>query len=57
MLDSGAEIKIHQILEYGDVPFEEEYIFEDLKTSSGRHLRFDFAIFNDYGELECSECH
>ena len=31
MLDSGAEIKIHQILEYGDVPFEEEYIFEDLK--------------------------
>ena len=26
MLDSRAEIKIHQILEYGDVPFEEEYI-------------------------------
>lgn len=52
MLDSNGEIKIHDILEDADVPFEEEYTFPDLVSSSGRHLRFDFAVFRDDGELD-----
>lgn len=53
MLSSNGEIKIHNILtEYG-IPFEEEYEFDDLMSSSGRKLRFDFALFDDDGDLEC----
>lgn len=53
MLSSNMEIKIHEILDKLDVPFEEEYTFSDLRCSNGRSLRFDFAIFSDDGELEC----
>lgn len=52
MLSSRGEIKIHEILEAAGLVFREEYIFQDLMTSSGKHLRFDFAIFNDNNELE-----
>lgn len=52
MMSSSMEVKIHNILtEYG-VPFEEEYEFNDLIASSGRHLRFDFAVFTDDGALD-----
>ena len=53
MLSSSGEVKIHNILTDYGVPFEEEYEFDDLISSSGRHLRFDFAIFDDDGELIC----
>jgi hypothetical protein len=53
MLSSSGEVKIHNILTDYDIPFEEEYEFDDLISSSGRHLRFDFAIFDDEGNLEC----
>lgn len=52
MLSSSGEVKIHNILSDYDVPFEEEYEFDDLVASSGRKLRFDFAIFDDSGELD-----
>ena len=52
MMSSSLEVKIHNILTDYDVPFEEEYEFDDLIASSGRHLRFDFAIFNDDGTLD-----
>ena len=29
-----------------DLPFEEEYTFPDLIATSGRPLRFDFAVFD-----------
>jgi hypothetical protein len=32
--------------------FKEEYIFSDLVSSSGRPLRFDFAILDDNNELD-----
>lgn len=52
MLDSKMEVKIHNILvDYG-VPFQEEYEFADLKSSSHRALRFDFACFDDEGQLD-----
>ncbi len=52
MLASQMEIKVHEIFEQFDVPFEEEYTFDDLISSSGRPLRFDFAVFTDDGELD-----
>ncbi len=52
MLSSRLEVKIHNILTDFDVPFEEEYEFDDLIASSGRALRFDFACFRDDGELD-----
>lgn len=51
MLASNGEVLIHRILEENDVPFEEEYEFDDL-MSGGRHLRFDFAVFDDDGNLD-----
>ena len=52
MMSSALEVKIHNILTDYDVPFEEEYKFDDLIASSGRHLRFDFAVFTEDGELD-----
>lgn len=52
MLSSNGEVKIHNILSDYDVPFEEEYEFDDLIASSGRHLRFDFAVFAEDGTLD-----
>ena len=51
MKASKGEIKIHEILEQAGLPFEEEYSFPDLVSSTGRELRFDFAVFNDDGSL------
>ena len=53
MLSSSGEVKIHNLLSDYDIPFEEEYEFNDLVSSSGRKLRFDFAIFDDDGDLIC----
>lgn len=52
MRDSSGEIKIYDILMDADLPFEEEYEFPDLVSSSGKHLRFDFAVFDDAGDLD-----
>ena len=52
MLASNLEVKIHNVLSDYGVPFEEEYEFDDLIASSGRHLRFDFAIFSEDGSLD-----
>lgn len=52
MRDSTGEIKIYDILDQAGLPFEEEYEFPDLVSSSGKHLRFDFAVFDDLGDLD-----
>ena len=49
---SFGERKIHQILEDAGLNYRMEYIFEDLKSSSGRPLRFDFVIFDDDGNID-----
>lgn len=43
---------IHEILEESGLNFEEEYIFPELKSNNGRPLRFDFAVFDDDGNLD-----
>lgn len=52
MLSSRGEIKIHEILENNGIFFEEEYVFPDLTSFSGHPLRFDFAVFDDGGDLD-----
>lgn len=39
MRASRAEIKIQEILEMNNIPFEMEYTFSDLRTSKGVPLR------------------
>lgn len=46
------ERRIHDILTEADILFEEEYEFDDLVSYSGWHLRFDFAVFDDAGNLD-----
>lgn len=52
MKASRGEIKIFDILAYAGLAFVEEYSFPDLISSSGRPLRFDFAVFDDNAELD-----
>lgn len=52
MKASRGEIKICEILEQNGVNFKEEYELPGLRAPSGRPLRFDFAIFDDDGELD-----
>ena len=52
MRASRGEIKIEEILQKAGLIFTEEYTFPDLVSSSGRPLRFDFAVFDDNGELD-----
>lgn len=49
---SRGEIKIREILEKANLNFKMEYSFEGLNSSNGRPLRFDFAIFDDDGNLD-----
>lgn len=52
MRASRAEIKIEEILTAAGLIFKEEYIFPDLKSESGKPLRFDFVIFDDDGNID-----
>jgi hypothetical protein len=52
MRASRGEIKIEEVLQRAGLAFEEEYSFPDLVSSSGHPLRFDFAIFDDEGNLD-----
>lgn len=49
---SRGELKIEDILRMNSFSFETEYIFPDLVSSSGRPLRFDFAVFDDDGNVD-----
>ena len=52
MLSSRGEIKIHEILEDAGLRFQEEFMIHGLCSSNGRPLRFDFAVFDDDGNLD-----
>jgi len=49
---SRGEIKVKEILENAGLLFEQQYVFPDLTATSGKPLRFDFAVFDDEGELD-----
>ena len=52
MRASRGEIKIEEILKEYGLPFIEEYSFSDLLSFNHRPLRFDFAVFDDNGEID-----
>jgi hypothetical protein len=52
MKASRGEIKICEILSSAGIDYEEEYWFDNLKSNRGNPLRFDFAVFDDDGELD-----
>ena len=52
MKASRGEIKIAEILQSAGLDFQEEYSFPDLVSNTGRALRFDFAVFDDEGDID-----
>ena len=52
MRASRGEIKIEEILTKAGLNYTQEYSFPNLISSSGRPLRFDFAVFDDEDNLE-----
>ncbi|MCM1323971.1 MAG: hypothetical protein NC218_07405 [Acetobacter sp.] len=52
MRASRGEIKIEMILTNNGVDFQEEYEFSGLNSPNGRPLRFDFAVFDDDGNID-----
>ncbi len=52
MRASYGEIKIEDILIQSGLDFKPEYSFHDLVSSSGHPLRFDFAVFDDDGDVD-----
>ena len=52
MRASRGQIKIEEILKQSGLEFAEEYSFPDLVSNTGRPLRFDFAVFDDDGNLD-----
>lgn len=52
MRASRGEICIEEILTAYGLVFKEEYIFPELKSSNGKPLRFDFAVFDDDGNID-----
>ena len=52
MRASYGQIKIEDILNQAGLDFKEEYSFNDLVSSSGHPLRFDFAVFDDDGDID-----
>ena len=52
MKASRGEIKIYEILKEAELNFVEEYSFAGLNSPNGRPLRFDFAVFDDDGNLD-----
>ena len=52
MRASYGEIKIEDILNQAGLNFQQEYSFADLLSSSGHPLRFDFAVFDDDGDID-----
>ena len=52
MKASRGEIKIYEILKDAELIFQEEYSIAGLNSPNGRPLRFDFAVFDDDGNLD-----
>ena len=52
MRSSRGEIKIYDVLKAAGFDFQEEYVFKDLVSTSGYYLRFDFAVFDDNGDID-----
>ena len=52
MKASRGEVKIFEILTDSGLSFTEEYSFPDLVSHTNTPLRFDFAVFDDNGDID-----
>lgn len=52
MRSSSGEVAVYNTLLANGVDFVEEYEFDDLVTKDGRHLRFDFAVFDENDNVD-----
>lgn len=52
---SFGERKVAWLLEEGDIIFEREFSFPELKSGAGIALRFDFAVFETIEDLEAGK--
>ena len=52
MRASYGQIKIEDILQQAGLMYQQEYSFRDLVSSAGHPLRFDFAVFDDDGQID-----
>lgn len=52
MRSSSGEVAIYNVLLANDIDFAEEYIFDDLSAPNGNPLRFDFAVFDENGDVD-----
>ena len=52
MRASRGEIKIEEILTAAELNFKMEYTIPGLVSPNGKPLRFDFAVFDDAGNLD-----
>ena len=52
MKASRGEIKIYEILKAAELNFKEEFSIAGLTSPNGKPLRFDFAVFDDDGNLD-----
>lgn len=52
MRASRGEIKIEEILTEAGLNFQMEVSFEGLNSENGTPLRFDFAVFDDDGNID-----
>lgn len=51
MSTSRGERKIADILQNAGLIYQQEYSFPGLNSAKGNPLRFDFAVFDDDGEI------
>jgi hypothetical protein len=51
-LISKGEEKISQILSENNIPFVKQYTFDDCRGLNNGLLRFDFAVFDDNGDID-----
>lgn len=49
---SNGQRKVAAILDSGDIIYEQEFIFPDLRSAKGNPLRFDFAVFESLESKE-----
>lgn len=49
---SKGEEKISSFLIDKGIPFKKEYVFKDCRTANNRPYRFDFAVFDNFNNLQ-----
>lgn len=48
--ESRGHLKVRRVLNEAGLSFEEEKSYPNLKTNTGRLLRFDFMVYDENGE-------